>query len=340
MVSGVPQGTVLGPVLFLIHIRNISKELSEATSATSFADDTRVQRGISSADDCSDLQADLQLVYSWADKVNMKFNSGKFECIRYWADASKVPAFEYLSPDKKPIQIKTDLRDLGVQLSDNLSFSVHIENTVTAGSKLVGWGLRTFWSRSRSVMLTLLRSLVQPKLDYCSQLWSPADQKSINKLESVQRHLVNRIKDRKLDGLNYWEKLKELRLYSQERRRERYQVIFLWKISQRMVSGYSVDFSYDGRRGRSIVPKNVVRSAPTMVRHAREQSLGVRGAALFNLLPEQLRSMNSEHVDLFKNHLDVFLSSIPDQPTMPGLGRAATTNSLLDQLPVFINQTK
>ena len=151
---------------------------------------------------------------------------------------------------------------------------------------------------------------------------------------------MNRISDKRLTGLNYWEKLSELHLYSQERRRERYQVIFLWKISQRMVFGYSVDFSYDGRRGRSIVPKNVVRSAPTMVRHAREQSLGVRGAALFNLLPEQLRSMNSEHVDLFKNHLDVFLSSIPDQPTMPGLGRAAATNSLLDQLPVFNNQTK
>ena len=85
-------------------------------------------------------------------------------------------------------------------------------------------------------MLTLMKSLVQPKLDYCSQLWSPADQTSINKMESVQRHLVNRIKDRRLDGLNYWDKLKELRLYSQERRRERYQVIFLWKISQRMVS--------------------------------------------------------------------------------------------------------
>ena len=255
--------------------------------------------------------------------------------VLYWADVSKAPTFDYLSPDMKPIEVKSDLRDLGVQLSNNLSFSVHIENTVTAGSKLVGWGLRTFWSRSRSVMMTLLKSLVQPKLDYCSQLWSPADQKSINQLESVQRHLVNRIKDRRLDGLNYWEKLTHLRLYSQERRRERYQVIFLWKISQGMVSGYSVNFSYDGRRGRSIVPKTIVRSAPTIVKNAREQSLGVKSAGIFNLLPEKLRSMNSEHVDIFKNHLDVFLMSIPDQPTMTGLGRAATTNSLLDQLPVF-----
>ena len=59
---------------------------------------------------------------------------------------------------------------------------------------------------------------------------------------------------------------------------------------------------------------------------------------LHNLLPEQLRSMNTDHVDLFKNHLDVFLSSIPDQPTMTGLGRASNSNSLLHQLPIFYSQ--
>ena len=189
-------------------------------------------------------------------------------------------------------------------------------------------------------MMTIMKSLVQTKLDYCSQLWSPSDQTAINQLESVQRHLVNRICDRRLSSLNYWEKLSELHLYSQERRRERYQVIFIWKISQGMVSGYSMDFSYMGRRGRYAVPKQVVRAAPSVVRNARERSLGVRGANLFNLLPEQLRSMNTDHIDLFKNHLDVFLSSIPDQPTMTGLGRGAESNSLLHQLSIFCTQTK
>ena len=189
-------------------------------------------------------------------------------------------------------------------------------------------------------MLTLLKSLVQPKLDYCSQLWSPSDQCSVNKLESVQHHLISRIRDSKLDGLNYWEKLKELRLYSQERRRERYQVIFLWKISQGLVSGYDVNFTSLGtRRGRLIIPNSIISTAAAPVRRAREQSLGVRGAQIFNLLPEKLRSMNTDHVDTFKNHLDTFLSSVPDQPTMTGLGRAALTNSLLEQLPLFYNLT-
>ena len=80
--SGVPQGTVLGPVLFLIHISDIAASLSQGTTATSFADDTRVQRGIKSVQDCADLQADLNLIYQWAETVNMHFNSDKFECLQ------------------------------------------------------------------------------------------------------------------------------------------------------------------------------------------------------------------------------------------------------------------
>ena len=100
----------------------------------------------------------------------MTFNSDKFECLRYWADPEKAPLFQYLAPDGQPIEVKSDLRDLGVRISCDLSFNIHIQNTVTAASKLVGWGLRSFGGRSRKVMVTLLKSLVQPKLDYCSQL--------------------------------------------------------------------------------------------------------------------------------------------------------------------------
>ena len=86
-------------------------------------------------------------------------------------------------------------------------------------------------------------------------------------------------------------------------------MIFLWKISQGMVSGYNVEFLHDGRRGRTIVPKPIVKSAPAMVRNARERTMGVRGAHIFNLLPAELRRLNTDHADYFKNHLDVFLTS-------------------------------
>ena len=64
----------------------------------------------------------------------------------------------------------------------------------------------------------------------------------------------------------------------------------------------------------------MVRAAPAVTKKAIERSLGGKGAWIFNLLSEKLRSINTGHVDLFKNHLDIFLESIPDQPTMTGLG--------------------
>ena len=187
-------------------------------------------------------------------------------------------------------------------------------------------------------MLTLLRSLVQPRLDYCSQLWSPRDQYSINRLESVQRQFISQIRDFNLTGLNYWEKLSYLRVYSQERRRERYQICFIWKLSQGLVEGYQIKWQHSPRRGRMAIPNNIPLKAPAKVKKARERSLGVHGARLFNLLPPNLRNENSGDFLLFKNHLDTFLSGIPDEPTTHGLARAAVSNSLLDQVPIIATQ--
>ena len=121
-----------------------------------------------------------------------------------------------------------------------------------------------------------------------------------------------------MEGLDYWERLTKLGMYSQERRRERYMIVFLWKISQRMVEGYSVTFSNNVRRGRTVLPNSVVASAPAVVRRARETTLGVKGAKLFNLLPISIRNIDSDNVETFKAELDKFLSLVPDQPTIAG----------------------
>ena len=184
VVSGVPQGTVLGPILFLLHIRGINSTLSQGTSASSFADDTRVLRGTKTTSDCTALQADLQSIYSWADHINMVFNGTKFEWLRYCPAKSSFPDFQYLGPDREPIAQKNSLRDLGIQISNDLSFSLQIEKVASSASQMVGWGLRAFRGRSAYLLLTLFKSLVlvQPHLDYCSQLWSPTLQSDINKL--------------------------------------------------------------------------------------------------------------------------------------------------------------
>jgi ribonuclease P/MRP protein subunit RPP40 len=337
VVSGVPQGTVLGPCLFLIHLMGISTNLSAGTTASSFADDTRLLRGITDEDDCEVLQEDLDQIYSWAEDIGMQFNAGKFELVRFWLDHDKAPDILYMAPDGGPIEEKDSLRDLGVRISSDLSFSMQIDLTVNSGSRMAGWALRTFRGSGKHLMLTLLRSLIQPRLDYCSQLWSPRDQSSINRLEDVQRQFLSQIWDPVLVKMSYWEKLSHLRVYSQERRRERYQICFLWKLTQGLVEGYSIKWQWSDRRGRLAIPNNIPRAAPTKVKQARERSLGVHGAHLFNLLPIKLRNEDSGDFALFKNHLDIFLSVIPDQPTTPGLARAAVSNSLLEQVPLVQN---
>ena len=81
-----------------------------------------------------------------------------------------------------------------------------------------------------------------------------------------------------------------------------------------------------------VIPHPVQRLTNSAVRNAREASLGVKGAKMFNLLPVWIRTLNGVSVDKFKSELDKFLSIVPDQPTCPGRQRAAVTNSLLDQL--------
>ena len=104
------------------------------------------------------------------------------------------------------------------------------------------------------------------------------------------------------------------------------------------LNGYSVSFTTEGRRGRLAVPKTVNRNAPASVRRAMECSLPVKGANLFILLPlyiRNLNALNAVEVGIFKSKLDVFLSRVPDQPTIQGSPRAAETNSLIHQIPLL-----
>ena len=334
VISGVPQGTVLGPILFLLHISSIAKEMSPMTSLKSYVDDTRVQCSIKdSSADTAALQADLEAIYRWAEEVAMVFNSDKFEALRYWPGKAGKPDLPYLDPQGNPIEEKSHLRDLGVEMGSDCTFAAHIEKTVAAGNKLVGWGLRSFTRRSKMVMLTIWKTIIQPKLDYCSVLWSPCDQGSIAKLESVCRHFTAQVAG--LGEADYWERLSALQLYSQERRRERYAIIFLWKIAQNLVQGYTVDFVHHPRRGRLAAVNPTAQNSPSAVQRARDASLKVKGSRLFNLIPKDLRDMTGTVVQ-FKAGLDSWLSTVPDQPTVPGRQRPAETNSLLHQVPMHL----
>ena len=149
VISGVPQGTVLGPVLFLVHIALMGANLSTGTTITSFADDTRLKRGITEEQDCAALQLNLEAVYSWADRVNMHFNEAKFEVLRFWADRSAAPDILYMAPDGGLIKEKDCTRDQGVQVGTDLMFTAQVDRAVAAGSHMAGWIMQTFQNRGR-----------------------------------------------------------------------------------------------------------------------------------------------------------------------------------------------
>ena len=124
-------------------------------------------------------------------------------------------------------------------------------------SNLTGWILRTFTTRETITMMTLFKSLVLSRLDYASQLWSPHLLKSIYLIEKVQRSFTKHITG--IKNKPYDERLKLLNLYSVQRRRDRYQIIYLWKIIEGLVPNLSapITCTYSERRGRLCVVSHV-----------------------------------------------------------------------------------
>ena len=170
VISGVPQGTVLGPVLFFILMSDISKDIN--CNIIAFANDTRLYSAINSPADCDSLQCDLSNVYKWAESNNMKFNSKKFQYINFTVSPQCNTSNVYVSADSNLIDPSHTVKDLGVLMSNDCMFDDHICQVTKKCSQLCGWILRTFENRSELLMLTLFKSIVLSRIDYASQLWS------------------------------------------------------------------------------------------------------------------------------------------------------------------------
>ncbi len=324
--SSVPQGTVLGPILFLILLLDIDVDITSTVS--SFADDTRISRSIHTIDDTKLLQKDLERSYEWQRKNNMLFNEKKFELLRYGMDQTIKGNTYYTGPQGNTIEEKTCLRDLGVQLSNTAKFDDHINTVCKKANKMCGWIHRTFKTRNAMVMRQLWTSLIQPHYDYCSQLWAPYRVGQIQKLEGIQRQYTHRIAN--MDHMNYWERLLELKMNSQERRMERYRIIYVWKILEGRVPNPGINSHITLRKGRLCKIPALVTQARESIKTLKDASFAVRGPKLFNFLPQNIRDKTGCSVESFKNILDQYLRDIPDQPRLPGYPTNNASNSILD----------
>lgn len=222
------------------------------------------------------------------------------------------------------------VKDLGVHMSADGTFKYHIGTTVTKAKQMCSWILRIFNTRERVPMLTLYKSLVLSQLEYCSQLWSPNKVGEIQSLELVQRSFVRKISG--MHNLSYWDQLKCLNLYSLQRRRERYRIIYLWKMLENLVPIFgNITSSYHVRHGRLCNISRVKNSAPAAIKTIRYGSFIIQAPQLFNSIPAHIRNLSGCTIDSFKKELDEYLCSIPDEPQIPGytLYRRAESNSII-----------
>jgi len=225
VMSGVPQGTVLAAILFVIMISDIDVNVKKC-KVRSFADDTRVNKKIGNNRDKELMQEDLETIYEWSNKNKMKFNENKFEQMAH-GPLKEVPIDSYKTPSGEDIEIKDTAKDLGILATNDLKFKEHI-NKITTSSKIVmGMLLRTFSTRDKEPMIKMFNAYIKSKLEYCCTVWSPVEQKYINEVEDIQRIFTSKIYG--LERMDYHQRLRKLKLYSLERRRERYLIIYGWQ---------------------------------------------------------------------------------------------------------------
>ena len=222
VLSGVPQGSVLGPLLFLLFIDDIDKSVNSFLKK--FADDTKVYREVNCEQDRRELQMDLDNLGNWSENSLMDFNVGKCKVMHI---GSKNPKFRYKLNDKE-LQTVTEEKDLGVLVHNTLKCSFQCDEAVKRGNRILGMIYRNFCLLDKDNILRLYKLLVRPHLEYAVQAWSPYMVKDIEKLESVQRRATRMIQG--FRNLDYKERLRRCGLTTLKTRRIRGDMIETYKI--------------------------------------------------------------------------------------------------------------
>ena len=163
-------------------------------------------------------------------------------------------------------------------------------------------------------MTSMLKTLVIPHVDYCSQLLRPTNPKGI---ETIEKDFFNRIPA--IRHMNYWDQQKHMKMLSLQRRLERYRILYTWKILEGQVPNCGVSVKVEGGRvGRMCTIPRRNTQARVAVQTIREQTYQVHGPRLYNALPAHIRNMTKCPLDEFKMALDVFLETVPDEPRVRG----------------------
>ena len=339
IISGVPQGSVLGPLLFLIYIGDMGLTGATIANLFKFVNDTKLIGGSKCLDDIELFQDQLNGIYTWQKENNMLWNDDKFQLIRLRSSDELAHSTLIFTPDfSNPIPEQESVRDLGIQVDNQATFKAQRSAIISKTNAKAGWVLRTIRSREPGIMKTLWRSVIQSKQDYGSQVWSPANLPGDLLAQEGPLRTFSR-KVRGLESKNYWQRLKSLGLQSTQRRNERYKILYTWKSLKGIVPDFGLVPTLSmGRNGglRCKIPD--VTGTKERIQTLRENSLVTEGPRLFNSLPKQLRDTTMS-LESFKSRLDTLLALIPDQPMTETLTPDPTnrtgrrSNSIRDWIP-------
>ena len=173
--SGVPQGSVLGPTLFLMYINDIDERVT--SGILKFADDTKIYTCVQTVEAAMILQEDLNRLCSWSKDWLMLFNVDKCKCLHFGFNNIE---FEYMLGNDT-ISSCLEEKDLGITVHHSLQTSSHCANIVKKANQVLGIIRRTYDDKSKENIVQLYKSLVRPHLEYCMQAWRPYLQKYIDK---------------------------------------------------------------------------------------------------------------------------------------------------------------
>ena len=229
VISGVPQGSVLGPLLFLIYIDGCANTpLNSDSDVTLYADDLSLFRPIRSPEDYDRLQEDINNLATWVTASLLTFNAMKCKYLLLSRRRSHavIPQL-YLS--ETPLERVFKYKYLGVIFTADLSWSEYIQSISSKAKRLLGVLYRQFYRYSSGLTLaTLYKSLVRPHLEYASPVWNPYLDKDIKLLESVQK-MALKICTKNWNS-SYEENLAIVSLTSLAQRRDHLSLCYFYKL--------------------------------------------------------------------------------------------------------------
>jgi ribonuclease P/MRP protein subunit RPP40 len=302
--SGVPQGSVIGPLLFVIYINDLMQDLKN--SCKLYADDTKVISVINKIEDNINMQKDLNKLVKWSENWLIDFNKDKCKIMHI---GKNNPNYDYfmcnemtMSEQNIPRMPETILeRDLGVMISNDMKWEKHIETIVAKANRKLGQIKHSFTHLDENSMKLLYTSLVRPHLEFAAPIWNPYFRKDIVKLENVQ-HRATRIHGFK--GVCYEDRLQKFELTTLETRRERGDMIQYYKINK---SIDQVNWSNPPKVNNNSKTRGHNQKLQKQLIHVsvkRFYFFTNRIVNKWNSLTEEVVSSNN--VNIFKNNFDRF----------------------------------